>query len=130
MAYEAYIDSEFYTGTYGGTVIDSAIFMRISKRASDELDKLTVNCIRLNGLSSYSDNAQEAIKLATCAIAESLAQIDMATDSAGFMASSESVNGYSYSGIDQSTITSALKSAYQQAWTYLQRGGFYRTVCI
>jgi hypothetical protein len=130
MAYTAYIDSTFYTGTYGGTAIDSAIFSRIALRASDELDKLTANLVRLNGLTSYSADAQEAIKLATCALSESLAQIDTATDSAGLMASSESVNGYSYSGIDQTSVTAALSSARAQAWTYLQRGGFSRSVCI
>jgi hypothetical protein len=130
MAYTAYIDSAYYTATYQGTAIASADFARIALRASDELDKLTVNLVRLNGLTSYSTDAQEAIKLATCALAESLAQIDMATDSAGVMASSESVNGYSYSGIDQTSITAALKTARQQAWTYLQRAGFSRVVCI
>jgi hypothetical protein len=130
MAYSAYIDSTYYTGTYQGTAIASADFNRIALRASDELDKLTVNVIRLNGLTSYSADAQEAIKLATCALAESLAQIDTATDSAGLMASSEHVNGYSYSGIDQTAITAALTAARQQAWTYLQRGGFSRAMCI
>ncbi|MCK9576658.1 MAG: hypothetical protein M0R51_12115 [Clostridia bacterium] len=130
MAYTAYIDSEFYTNTYQGTTIDSAIFPRIALRASDELDKLTANIVRANGLTSYSDDAQEAIKLATCAFAESLSQIDIATDSAGLMASSEHVNGYSYSGIDQTAITAALATAKQQAWAYLQRGGFTRAVCL
>ena len=130
MAYSAYIDSEFYTNTYQGTAIDSADFDRIALRASDELDKLTANVVRLNSIESYSEDVQEAIKLATCALAESLSQIDAATDSAGLMASSEHVNGYSYSGIDQTSINMALTTARQQAWTYLQRGGFSRAVCI
>ena len=130
MAYAAYIDNTFYTTTYGGTAIDSAIFARIALRASDELDRITANVVRLNGLTSYGTDAQEAIKLATCALAESLAQIDTATDSAGLMASSESVNGYSYSGIDQTAVNAALGSARRQAWTYLQRGGFSSMVCM
>ena len=130
MSYTAYIDNTFYTSTYAGVPIDSTIFPRIALRASDELDRLTLNVIRLNGLTSYSTDAQEAIKLATCALAESLAQIDTATDSAGLMASSERVNGYSYSGIDQAAVNAALSTARQQAWTYLQRGGFSRVVCM
>jgi len=130
MSYTAYIDDTFYTGTYHGIAIASTDFARIALRASDELDKLTANLVQLNGLTSYSADAQEAIKLATCALAESLAQIDAATDSAGLMASSEHVNGYSYSGIDQIAITAALTAAWQQAWTYLQRGGFSRSVCM
>jgi len=130
LSYTAYIDSAFYTGTYAGVPIDSTIFPRIALRASDELDRLTVNIVRLNGLASYSADAQEAIKLATCALAESLAQIDTATDSAGLMASSEAVNGYSYSGIDQASVNAALSTARQQAWTYLQRGGFSSVVCM
>jgi hypothetical protein len=130
MAYTAYIDSEFYTNTYQGTAIDSAIFSRIALRASDELDNLTANIIRANGLSFYSEDAQEAIKLATCALAESLAQVDTATDSAGLMASSEAVNGYSYSGIDQTAVNASLNTARQQAWSYLQKGGFTQAVCL
>jgi hypothetical protein len=129
LSYSAYIDSTFYTSTYGGTAIDGTIFPRIALRASDELDRITINVVRLNGLTSYSADAQEAIKLATCALAESLAQIDTATDSAGLMASSESVNGYSYSGIDQTAVNATLSTARQQAWTYLQRGGFSSVVC-
>lgn len=128
MAYAAYIDNEFYTNTYQGTAISSAIFPRIALRASDELDKLTANVIRLNGFTNYSADAQEAIKLATCALAETLSQIDTATDSGGALVSSEHVNGYSYSGADQKSITSAIGIAMQQAWTYLQRGGFSREV--
>lgn len=119
MAYEAYISIEDYIGTYKGQTISDDDFARIALRASDELDKLTFNRVRRAGLVSYDADVQEAIKLATCALAEALALIDAATEGTGVVTTSESVSGYSYS-IDKTSINQLMADGIARAKKFLK----------
>lgn len=118
MAYEAYIDRVFYAETYQGIGIDTDIFDRLASRASDELDKLTFQRVRLSGLNAFEEDTQAAIKFATCAITEALAQVEKATDGTGLMMASESVGSYSYSA-DGKSLDKLLAEARSRAMTYL-----------
>lgn len=118
MAYEAYIDENFYNSIYNGAEIDSTVFSRIAKRASDEIDKLTFNRVRTEGLSSFSENIQEKIKLAVCAYAEMLSQIETATDGTGIRGTSEKVGSYSYL-VDAQSIKDVLVDAKIKAKSFM-----------
>ena len=118
MDYEAYIAETDYTDTYKGTAIDSAIFDRIALRASDEVDKLTFGRVRRAGLDSFDADTQQAVKLATSAIAEALAQIDAATDGTGIAATSEKVGSFSVS-IDAASLPALKADALTKARSYL-----------
>ena len=126
MAYEAYIVEADYTGTYKGQAIDGAKFDRIALRASDELDKITFNRVRRNGLSSYASDVQDLIKLATCAIAESLA-LHEAAAAGGVVTTSESVGGYSYS-VDKASIEKIKPDGLLRAKQYLMSTGLISAV--
>ena len=114
MAHAAYILSTDYANTYKGTPIAAASFDRIALRASEVLDQLTSQQVRKAGLTTFDADVQEAVVLATCAIAEGLAQIDAATDSQGFLVSSEKVGSYTYS-LDSSAIDKTLAGAVERA---------------
>lgn len=118
MAYEAYIISSYYSGTYKGTAIAAASFDRIALRASDEIDALTMNHIRNVGVTTFSAADQERIKLATCALAEWLAQEDDLSGGSGITPSSEKVGGFSYT-IDGAELARARKAAYNRAEDHL-----------
>jgi hypothetical protein len=127
MAYEAYIITTDYTELYKGAPIDDASFDRIALRASDEIDTLTFGRIRRAGLDSFDAKTQEAVKLATCAMAEALAQIDAETDGTGIVSTSEKVGGFSYT-VDTASINAlkveAIKKARSLLWnTGLQYAG-------
>jgi hypothetical protein len=122
MAYEPYITQTDYDDLYKGAAIAEADFDRIALRASDEIDKLTFGRIRSAGLDSYDDDVQESIKLATCAVAEALAQIDTATDGTGLAAGQEKVGSYSYS-VDPQQLTTLKVAALTTACSYLRPTG-------
>ncbi len=60
----AYADFAYYSGTYLGTSIAEADFPRLSLRASAQIDAMTFNRAQTD-----TDNV-DAIKMATCAVAE------------------------------------------------------------
>ena len=121
MAYAAYIDAAYYSGTYKGQTIDSAKFARIALRASDELDKITFNRVRRAGLASFTSDEQDLIKLATCSIAEALALHEAAADG-GVVTTSESVGGYSYS-VDKTSVEKIKSEGISRAKQYLMSTG-------
>ncbi len=128
MAYEAYIVSNDYTATYKGTPIASSDFNRIALRASDEIDRLTMNRIRTAGLSSFSAADQEKIKLATCAIAEGLSIKDTATEGTGVVTTSEKVGPYSYT-VDADSLKKVMDNAIEKAESFLLYTGLlYRGI--
>lgn len=128
MAYEAYIVTTDYTGTYKGSDIPAADFDRLAMRASDELDAMTMRQVRTAGLSSFSTDNQELIKMAVCALAEGLCQQDQATGGTGIVTSSEKIGGYSYTQ-DQAALDKAWRDAVDCAENYLLFTGLlYRGV--
>lgn len=120
MPYDAYITKSFYDDTYKGVSIEEATFSRLALRASDLLDSMTMREVRRKGLSSYSTDNQELIKLAVCALCEAEAQVNSATDSTGFAVTSETVGPYSYSGGATEAAMANLRSgARAKAASYL-----------
>lgn len=122
MAYDAYITSEDYTGTYKGAPIAAADFDRFARRASDALDRMTQQRIRTAGLASLSAETQASVKLATCALAEGLYQVDQATGGTGVVASSEKIGSYSYN-LAQDAVNQRYLDAGVQAMDYLVNTG-------
>jgi hypothetical protein len=122
MAYEPYITQTDYTNLYKGVSIDAAKFPRIALRASDEIDKLTFSRVRRASLDSFDADTQEAVKLATCVMAEVLAQIDTATEGSGIVTTDEKVGDYSYS-VDASQLSSLRVAALTTACSHLRMTG-------
>jgi len=69
---DGYADYTFYLNTYGGTSISAAMFQALAKRASYEVERLTLN--RAGAVITENTNTAliDRIKMATCAIAEVL----------------------------------------------------------
>lgn len=126
MSYEAYVTIQDYSGTYMGQPISEGDFDRIALRASEELDKLTLNRIRTAGIASYTEPIRDKIKLANCALAESLSIIEGATDK-GVVSTSESVGGYSYS-IDKTSLSNIMADGIKRAKMYLWGTGLISAV--
>ena len=122
MAYDAYITSADYSTTYKGAPIAAADFDRFALRASDAIDKMTQQRIRTAGLASFSADIQASIKLATCAMAEGLYQVDQATGGTGVVASSEKIGSYSYN-LAQDAVNQRYLDAGVTAMDYLALTG-------
>ena len=116
--YTGYITSAEYVNLYRGEVIDPDIFDRIALRASDALDRITMNRVRLTGLSNYDDATQELIKLATCALAEGIAIVHRETGGTGVVAGSEKIGGYNYA-LEPGSLDKVQAAASQKAQDYL-----------
>lgn len=89
----AYTDYDFYKDVYMGDQISSGDFPRLAERASDYISAMT------HGISDrVSGKDMEAVKKATCAIAEIVQDESRMTGkafSAGQVVSSESVGSWS-----------------------------------
>ena len=119
MANEPYIDQAFYDTEYEGRAIPEAEFSRISKRASTALDHLTLHRVRRAGLSTFSTEHQDSIKLATSALAEGIKLEDDATDGTGVLKTRESIGGTFSSEVDPLSIDSIRAAARGAALNYL-----------
>ena len=90
-----YADYDFYLNEYFGNAISPEDFPRLSERASDYIRSATT------GISNTVDGWQlEAVKKASCAVAEALLDEEIMTATAfsgGQAVSSESVGGWSRS---------------------------------
>lgn len=99
-----YADYDFYLNTYFGNAISEEDFPRLSERASDYIRAAT------KGLSDTVDGFQlDAVRKASCAVAESLLDEEIMTISAFSgeqTISSETVGGWSRS-YGSSSISSA-----------------------
>ena len=68
-----YVDFEYYENTYGGTAVSSALFHGHAVRASRMIDRLTFG----RAAEAIDDEAYtEPIKLATCAVIDSIQEIN------------------------------------------------------
>lgn len=72
MAVTSYATYEFYSGTYLGTAIASAVFPRLALRASAVIDQITFERAAKVITDNTDADTIEAIQMATCAIAEEL----------------------------------------------------------
>lgn len=106
-----YADYAYYSGTYQGTAISEDAFAALVRRASLVIDEITFN--RLNSGWTVTD----AVRMATCAVAEALKQYEAAEQSAVSAAglNSENNDGYSISYQDAKTVRAAIDSTKLEA---------------
>ena len=96
----AYVDWEFYANEYSGIVLSEADFPRLAKRASEEIDYMTFN------RAQCAEGARlTAVKMATCAVAETLHTIEQSGGVTAAGITSERVGGHSVTYADASKTT-------------------------
>ena len=66
MAYEPYVNPEYYRGTYKGSVIPEEEQEAALRQASRHIDSLTYNRIVGRGFSNLSDFQQEVVRDVVC----------------------------------------------------------------
>lgn len=111
-----YTDYAFYTGTYMGAAIPQDAFPALAREASSFIDLITYN--RLNS----GWNVTDAVKMATCAVADSISEYNLIKRSAVKHAGlkSESVGNWSGTYQDLSNIKPEIEEAkYSAAYPYL-----------
>lgn len=89
----AYVDYSYYTTVYLGAAIASAGFPRLARIASVHIDNLTYNRAAPIVTAATDTATIEKIKMATCAVAETLQELE----SSGGAVQSESVGQASVS---------------------------------
>lgn len=72
----AYVDYDFYTTSYFGSVVPKSDFPRVAERASDFVDTMTFDRL-VDGLPS-DERSQKRIKKAVCALADKIYELDLA----------------------------------------------------
>lgn len=112
----SFITYEFYTNKYGGDLIPSNKFKRISIKATAYINAITFNRIDENSIS-------ENIRLAVCEVAESIYSVEKN----GGIKSSETVGKHSVSYKTEDINTN--KELYNIAKLYLANTGLlYRGI--
>lgn len=76
----AYVDYEFYTTSYFGSVVPETDFPRLAERASDFVDTMTFGRL-VDGLPT-NERSQKRIKKAVCSLAELMYQVELAEKNA------------------------------------------------
>lgn len=66
----AYVESDFYTETYQGTLLEDENIEKQLSKSSDQIDSLTFNRIVGIGFENLTPFQQEKIKKAICELAE------------------------------------------------------------
>lgn len=72
----AYVDYDFYTTSYFGSVVPQSDFPRVAERASDFVDTMTFDRL-VDGLPS-DERSQKRIKKAVCALTDKIYELDLA----------------------------------------------------
>lgn len=108
-----YADYIYYRDVYAGTTISEEAFAALARRASLFIDQLTFN--RLNQGRVVTD----AVKMATCAVAEAVKTNEAAQQAAAAAAGkkSESVGSWSVSYQSAAEISAAVNDAMTDAAT-------------
>ena len=125
-----YADYSYYTGTYYGNMIPEADFMRCAARASDYIDRLT-----LDRASAYVEAhpEDEKVKKACCAAAEQYYMIGIARENAaadGGEIASESVGSHSVTYRSAAESEANLEAVLHKAVTsYLATTGLLYRGC-
>lgn len=66
----SYVDYEYYTGTYGGSIITATDAPKTFQKASDTIDSLTYCRIVSRGLEGISEYQRGIVQKVACALAE------------------------------------------------------------
>ena len=110
----AYVDYEFYTTSYFGSVVPETDFPRMVEKASDFIDTMTFNRL-VDGLPT-NKRSQKRIKKAVCSLAELMYQIELAeknaTNAAVSGASTAIGSGGSTTGIVTSVSSGSESISY------------------
>lgn len=106
-----YADFEYYRDVYHGSAIDEDAFPTLAREASLFIDQLTYN--RLNQGRAVTD----AVKMATCAVAEAVKTNEAARQAATVATGkkSESVGSWSVSYQSAAEISAAVNDAMADA---------------
>ena len=114
-----FVDYDYYKNTYGGTLVPSSIFTRLSLQASYKVNNYT------QGRAEKLEELTEEIKLATCSIIDKMYSIE----EDGGVKVAETVGKHSVTFADISNNTTEDKLYYKIALTYLANTGLlYRGV--
>ena len=116
----AYVDYDFYTTSYFGSVVPESEFPRVAEQASDFVDVMTFD--RLAGGLPSDERSQKRIKKAVCALADKIYELDLAEKNsvaaAGGSTTTVGTNG-SATGI----ITSVSSGSESISYASLQQVG-------
>lgn len=115
----AYADFAYYTDSYGGTAVSSAVeFARLAAKASAYLDKVT-----LGRAAEHADN--ELLKNCCCEICDTY---KWTSDSGGMIKQSESVGSWSYSLNSASADKTVENAVYTVCRAWLPADWLYKGV--
>lgn len=109
----AYVDYDFYTESYYGSVVPEADFERLADRASDYIDTITFDRLA-DGLPADRKSLKR-LKKAACAVLEKLYELELAEKNAAEQASA-SLTDTSHGGKTTGIITSV--TAGKEAISY------------
>lgn len=133
----AYADYDFYKRKYMGNVIAEADFPRLAERASNKLDYLTANRIKVVGDTfvrmdyeiTVEPWVESKIKSAVCAIAEKLNDLGLtetamrAAGGAGVKSVSSGSESITFAGVSAEAKASVDREIYSIAREYLGNTG-------
>lgn len=107
----AYADYAYYTGTYGGSVIDEGDFTALIRKASAFLDRITYRRIPVG------QPPPDAVSMAACAVAERIKANEQMAETLAYTTGvkSESTDGRSVTYADADAARSAIYADYADA---------------
>lgn len=117
----AYVDYEFYTTSYFGSVVPEADFPRLAGRASDFVDTMTFDRL-VDGLPT-NKRSQKRIKKAVCSLAEKMYQIELAEKNATDAAVSGTSTAIGSGGSTTGIVTSVSSGSESISYTTPQQIG-------
>lgn len=115
----AYVDYEFYTTSYFGSVVPEADFPRLAGRASDFVDTMTFDRL-VDGLPT-NKRSQKRIKKAVCSLAEKMYQIELAEKNATDAAVSGTSTAIGSGGSTTGIVTSVSSGSESISYTTPQQ---------
>lgn len=105
----AYADFTYYEDTFLGTAIAEADFPRLALRASAQIDRITFNRAAPIVTAATNTDTIDAIKMATCEIAETLQTQESASNVDVITSESQGQYSVSYGAGSNRTMTNQQK---------------------
>lgn len=124
-----YTDYAYYLSTFGGSDITSDLeFTVLERKAALHIDRITYNRLHMG------QSVTDAVKMAVCAVADTIKQYSSTAQAAITAAGlkSENNDGYSVSYQDSETAQAAIESAMTESardWL-IYTGLMDRSVCV
>ena len=117
----AYVDYEFYTTSYFGSVVPETNFPRLAERASDFVDTMTFDRL-VDGLPT-NERSQKRIKKTVCSLAELMYQIELAEKNATNAAVSGTSTAIGSGGSTTGIVTSVSSGSESISYATPQQVG-------